>query len=54
MRIPKQVSAYMAKIGARGGKNGRGTKKKNAGKLGGLASGEVRRKKALAKTKQPA
>lgn len=53
MRIPKEVSEYMAKIGARGGKNGRGTKKKNAGKLGGLASGEARRRKALANRTKP-
>ena len=41
-KVPPAVSDYMAKIGARGGKNGRGAKKKKAGSLGGIASGKAR------------
>jgi hypothetical protein len=40
----------MAAIGAKGGKNGRGIKKRKAGALGGIASGKARAaKKALEK-----
>jgi hypothetical protein len=53
MRIPKEVSAYMSKIGSKGGRNGKGIKKVKAGRLGGLASVEARRKKALAKSSKP-
>jgi hypothetical protein len=53
-KVPSAVSAYLAKIGAKGGRNGVGVKKKKAGALGGKKSGEVRRKKALAKSNQPA
>lgn len=48
-RVPKSVSAYMASIGRKGGKNGRGAKKRKAGSLGGLASAEARRKRTLEK-----
>jgi hypothetical protein len=54
MKIPKEVSDYLRKIGAKGGKSGRGIKKQKAGSLGGIASGEARRRKALDKSKQGA
>jgi hypothetical protein len=53
MKIPKEVSDYMSKIGSKGGKNGRGIKKRKAGALGGIASGKVRAKKALANQTKP-
>jgi hypothetical protein len=53
VKIPKEVSDYMRKIGSKGGKNGRGVAKKKAGRLGGLASVKARREKALAKSSKP-
>lgn len=48
--IPKSVSQYMARIGAKGGAKGKGKRKKQDPehyKRMGVASGKARRKKAL-------
>lgn len=48
-RVPEEVSAYMAKIGAKGGKNGAGKRKvrtKEQARAAGIASGAARRRKA--------
>jgi hypothetical protein len=52
-KVPPAVSAYMAKIGAKGGRSGKGVKKREAAILGGRASGEARRRKALDKRTKP-
>jgi hypothetical protein len=47
--VPKSVRAYMAAIGRKGGRNGKGAAKKKAGALGGIASGKARAAKAALK-----
>lgn len=49
MKIPKELSAYMAAIGRKGGRKGRGVAKQKAGALGGKASAAARKKRALEK-----
>ncbi len=48
-KIPESVSEYMARIGRKGGKNGKGVKKRRAPEhyaAAGKASGKRRRKKS--------
>ena len=52
MKIPKQISAYMAAIGRKGVQTGTGAKKRTAASIAGIASGKARRKKALAKSNE--
>ena len=52
-RINPEVRAYMAKIGANGGRAGRGKPKARNYKKMGQLSGAARRKKKLDKELQP-
>jgi hypothetical protein len=48
-RVPTEVSDYMAKIGAKGGRRGKGKPKQRDYKKMGEASGKARRAKARQK-----
>lgn len=52
-KIPSEVRAYMAKIGANGGRAGKGKPKARNYKKMGQLSGAARRKKKLDKELQP-
>jgi hypothetical protein len=47
--IPESVSKYMAKIGAKGGRKGKGTKKKRSSLHYKKVLGDIHRKRAAKK-----
>lgn len=50
--VPEEVSAYMKKIGAKGGKKGKGVKKKRDKTHYKKVLGDIHRKRWAAKKKQ--